>query len=673
MENPKWKIENGKFGQSNRPRSEPGFRFPLLPIFYFLVSIVLAAPAQGQGSAYPTSPTTVAPAVSWPASGLTLTYTVGTIYQGGTAYSITGGTLTMSTNQTSCAAPAFSACNFVYWPGSGTALLTTTSYSTAVVSSNVILYYVTTSSAGNITGATYASVSLLPLTVALKPSAAVDGVRFVSTVGLDTNSGTSRGDAMLTPQAAATALHNSTAGGGTVLVAPGQYPCPTIWYSGVAFVAPGGPWPPVLWSQFQGDAQNYGWAGSGGLNQVQFNCTANLTIHDVSQIHIENIVFDFGGSYNMTLMGVSGSEFPAMAVVNTGLSAPALTLDGSHTIFHTMSGNRFGTLIVEGGSEGLAMGNNTWLGGGNCTYAPFTNNRIEFVWVLAYRQPSGSYNAVDFVGCDDSNIIGYIFFGHTSAMTSIGSGVIFNSASTTADMDADNEWIGQFGFNGPTVTCTSLTFNPSVGNYIGLNMINGCSNLVTNTSWSGHTDYQITVLSSSGPGSGGTGFWETQTLVLNRATPALKFAQDGTTKWGIYIDSSGNMDVHDYVNTKDPFYISAGAPTGSFSMASNGVIGIASGLTASGTAGLSGTGACASLSNQSPGTWSGHVKCTGTTGASTLVITPGFTATTDWNCTGADTTNLAAGIQFGLSATTCTLSFSSVTANDVVTFNLWAH
>lgn len=100
-----------------------------------------------------------------------------------------------------------------------------------------------------------------------------------------------------------------------------------------------------------------------------------------------------------------------------------------------------------------------------------------------------------------------------------------------------------------------------------------------------------------------------------------------------------------------------------------------SGLIATGTATLTGTGACATLSSQNGGSWDGEVTCTGTTGASTLVITPGTTAPNHWECSGSDVTSghELALPQSGLSATTCTLKASSVTANDVLSFRAVAH
>lgn len=75
---------------------------------------------------------------------LTLRYTGGTIYQGATATTIATGTLSLTASKSSCTSPAFSSCNIIYWPGSGTALLTTATPSTAFSAGNVIVGTATT-------------------------------------------------------------------------------------------------------------------------------------------------------------------------------------------------------------------------------------------------------------------------------------------------------------------------------------------------------------------------------------------------------------------------------------------------------------------------------------------------------------------------------------------------
>ena len=108
------------------------------------------AHAQGYSGALPNVTATAA-------TGLGLTYTAGSIPQGGAIQAITGNTLTATDNQTSCAAPAYTSCNFVFW-ASGASLSITTSPTTAFAVGNVVVAFVTTTS-GNITLVTPASWS----------------------------------------------------------------------------------------------------------------------------------------------------------------------------------------------------------------------------------------------------------------------------------------------------------------------------------------------------------------------------------------------------------------------------------------------------------------------------------------------------------------------------------
>ncbi len=118
-----------------------------------LFTVLLATVALlGAGLSWPASEldaqgySGAAPNVS-PATGtsLNVNYTAGTITSGGATQAITAATgLATTASQGSCAAPAYSACNFIYWPGSGTALLATTSFATAFASGNVVVAFVTT-------------------------------------------------------------------------------------------------------------------------------------------------------------------------------------------------------------------------------------------------------------------------------------------------------------------------------------------------------------------------------------------------------------------------------------------------------------------------------------------------------------------------------------------------
>src|SRR5208337_1874938 len=93
------------------------------------------------------------PSVSWAATGLTLNYTAGSVWQNGSGQAITANTLTLATSEGTCTQAGIQAgsCNIVYWSG-GTSLATTTTYATAAVPGNRILYYCTSNASGNITG-----------------------------------------------------------------------------------------------------------------------------------------------------------------------------------------------------------------------------------------------------------------------------------------------------------------------------------------------------------------------------------------------------------------------------------------------------------------------------------------------------------------------------------------
>ncbi len=87
--------------------------------------------------------------------------------------------------------------------------------------------------------------------------------------------------------------------------------------------------------------------------------------------------------------------------------------------------------------------------------------------------------------------------------------------------------------------------------------------------------------------------------------------------------------------------------------------------------GATGTGACATITTITGSILSGSLKCTGTTGASTITLTPGTTAVNGFRCNADDlTTNANLPHQTGNSQTTCVLTVASVTANDVIVFQV---
>lgn len=131
----------------------------------------LGSPVQAQG--YSGALPNVGPTA---ATGLGLTYTAGSVTAGGSVQAITAGTLTASDSQTSCAAPAYTACNFVYWTSS-TALLTTTTASTAFTPGNIVVAFCT-STGGNITTCTPASWSPATADATLRPTNSNTGLSY---------------------------------------------------------------------------------------------------------------------------------------------------------------------------------------------------------------------------------------------------------------------------------------------------------------------------------------------------------------------------------------------------------------------------------------------------------------------------------------------------------------
>jgi hypothetical protein len=100
--------------------------------------------------------------------------TAGTVLSGGHAAAITASTtphLLMTAAQTSCIAPTFAACNFIYVPNSGGAMLVTQTLATAAAPGNVLLAMVETDGTA-ITRIAYPNQSGSVYTQALGPLAA---------------------------------------------------------------------------------------------------------------------------------------------------------------------------------------------------------------------------------------------------------------------------------------------------------------------------------------------------------------------------------------------------------------------------------------------------------------------------------------------------------------------
>lgn len=347
-------------------------------------------------------------------------------------------------------------------------------------------------------------------------------------------------DDSATLQAAINAAHAASPAGGSVLIPPGTYKIvtPPTMYSGIRLVSYGSIDPPAIWSKFNGAPFNSFTPPPGSQNLSQLNITGSWTLQDLSQIAIDGLVLDFTNSGNLSLVGVSSSQF-SMAVVDTPITAPALILNADNTNTFNATSNKFDNLILEGGSEGIEVGN----GAGGALGV--TESTFGQLLILADAQPTGAYKAVDFVGNCDSNTFRNIHFWHTTAITNYV-GITFNSASATADKDADNIAIDFYDETGGSVSSgASILVNPSFGNYFRTGVLANTTHL-SNTAWAQNSGY---VWMDLGHATGANAEIVTlPVLNIDNGTPAINLNKAGVLQWEIY-SSSGILYFNNGANT----------------------------------------------------------------------------------------------------------------------------
>lgn len=133
--------------------------------FVLLIAITLALGLSGFAQQLPATSYGAfdaafgAPALSGVGLG-TITYTAGSIYQGGTLKSIVAGTIgTLGASKTDCSAPLYASCDIIYWT-SGTGLSMSATFNTATAAGNNVVAFVTTDGSSLITAITPVSLSL---------------------------------------------------------------------------------------------------------------------------------------------------------------------------------------------------------------------------------------------------------------------------------------------------------------------------------------------------------------------------------------------------------------------------------------------------------------------------------------------------------------------------------
>lgn len=232
--------------------------------------------------------------------------------------------------------------------------------------------------------------------------------------------------------------------------------------------------------------------------------------------------------------------------------------------------------------------------------------------------------------------------------------------------------------NSFTATCTTIygTNNP-VNGY-------GITNSQTPEIF-GPVQFAATLKTASGSlSTAAVGVGQTNTGWFNNSNGRVQLTNAGTA--GPAVDSANGWILGSsmglrFGNAADPN--NAGAVDSGIGRAAAGVVTVdttatgnalgtikaAAILSGGAAAGLTGTGACATITTQTGGSLAGRATCTGTTGASTFIITPGTTAPNGWVCAVQDETTRANLLQQTATvAASCTLTATSVTQNDVIVF-----
>lgn len=315
------------------------------------------------------------------------------------------------------------------------------------------------------------------------------------------------------------------------------------------------------------------------------------------------------------------------------------------------------------------------------------NARVSGVWVDTSNLTANSWNGNVFAFKDDyvdgQNTILSNFLITSSTQTTAGTGIFLQGSSPSqriAFVTIRNGRIygtnsgvffttsGTGWINGNTILNVQVTIGGATGNCFFVQA--GGSIGVTGNLFSDDSCEQASATTGTGVGMAGTApirensftnldIWDTTTIA--------PFTISNTSATGNYFEGRFDGTVTDgsggntFINLLTKTQKTVNALTVPL-------------VTSSGTAAtLTGTGACATLSSQKGGAWAGQATCTGTTGASTFIITPGTTAPNGWSCTASDLTTAANILRQSVSSTTACTIAGTVNANDVLTFTAIAY
>lgn len=244
---------------------------------------------------------------------------------------------------------------------------------------------------------------------------------------------------------------------------------------------------------------------------------------------------------------------------------------------------------------------------------------------------------------------------------SIGMEVIFNICQDNVGGRTFN-WppnvINPPPINSAALACTSTRF-VNIGNFQWTNTGNAAS-----TTSPGGSNTQIQY-NNNGAFAGAPVTWDaanSRLLAPNGAAANPTYSFTNATGTGMYNIIGGDVGL----SVGGSVLVDIGPGLANFvpPLATNGVL-LARGPGAT----LSGTGACATITTQTGSALAGSAKCTGVTAASTLTITFATTAANGYSCNVQDETTRANALQqTSHTTTTCVLTATSITQNDVFVF-----
>lgn len=415
------------------------------------------------------------------------------------------------------------------------------------------------------------------------------------------------------------------------------------------------------------------WTGSSGATMLTFTAVAGASNQALYGNGVQGVTFDCNNSAGtgLELISAKGGFWHSLYFLEcttAGLDTIPIGNSGTLGEAEDVQGNRFigihSRILLSSGIAIRLRGSPN--GSRNTSFDSF------YTCQLVYKNGEG-------IQLQDTDNVGFYDVQMFRAASGTGIGVELTGDSGGSSR-SDFFYDLSPGSGGVTIRGTETNPNAVVNiQIVGYDITNSPPNPVFGTGVTGVTLYKenghliggATIGGGGGTSPQGAIFADTDadaTTALGRLPNTTYSAylyngsqdgfwfDDGTGKWEVRQDASHN------------FNIIRQAGTGQINLGNK--VFLQSDLISQGTTFTvsSGTGACATTSTLVGGTIAGHFTCTGTTGASTVTLSLPV-STNEYQCFGRDVTTPTTVTQTGaLSSSTATLSFTSVTANDVISF-----